>query len=97
MVRLLQSPQRQQRRRSGFPTATLRYFYLVKTAEKKDSHPLTETLGVYQVPVGISLGVIAALLAGSMNVSLLRPPADPPLPQQAADANPVPRSTEADL
>jgi tellurite resistance protein TerC len=51
---------------------------------------------VYKVPVGISLGVIAALLAGSIIISLLRPPAEPPVPHQAADADPVPRSTEAD-
>ena len=52
---------------------------------------------VYKVPIGISLGVIAALLAGSMIASLLRPPAQPPLPHLADDADPVPRSTEADL
>jgi tellurite resistance protein TerC len=49
---------------------------------------------VYKLPVGISLGVIAMLLAGSIIASLLLPPAAPPLPQQADDADPVPRSTE---
>jgi tellurite resistance protein TerC len=52
---------------------------------------------IYKFPIGLSLGVIATLLAGSIIVSLLRPPTEPPLPQQAADADPVPRSTEADL
>jgi len=51
---------------------------------------------VYKVPIGISLGVIAALLAGSMIASLLLPPAEPPLPHPAADADPVPRPSEAD-
>jgi len=51
---------------------------------------------VYQVPIGMSLGVIAALLAGSMIASLLLPPAEPPLPHPADDADPVPRSTEPD-
>jgi tellurite resistance protein TerC len=51
---------------------------------------------VYKVPIGISLGVIAALLAGSMIASLLLPPVKPPLPHPADDADPVPRSTEAD-
>jgi tellurite resistance protein TerC len=49
---------------------------------------------VYKVPVGLSLGVIATLLAGSMLASLLRPPVEPPLPHPADDADPVPRSTE---
>src|SRR5918999_1693402 len=35
---------------------------------------------VYKVPVGISLSVIAALLAGSIITSLLWPPTTPPLP-----------------
>ena len=47
---------------------------------------------VYKVPVGISLGVIATLLAGSMIASLLRPPVEPPLPHPADDTDPVPRS-----
>jgi tellurite resistance protein TerC len=47
---------------------------------------------VYKVPVGISLGVIATLLAGSMIASLLRPPVAPPLPHPADDTDPVPRS-----
>ena len=52
---------------------------------------------VYKVPIGLSLGVIAALLAGSMIASLLLPRAEPPLPHPADDADPFPRSTEADL
>jgi len=52
---------------------------------------------VYQVPAGISLGVIAALLVGPMIASLLRPLVAPPLPHLADDADPIPRSTEADL
>jgi tellurite resistance protein TerC len=51
---------------------------------------------VYKVPIGISLGVIAVLLAGSMIASLLLPPAESPLPHPADDADPVPRSTEPD-
>jgi tellurite resistance protein TerC len=51
---------------------------------------------VYKVPVGISLGVIATLLAGSMIASLLRPPEAPPLPHPADHTDPVPRSTESD-
>jgi tellurite resistance protein TerC len=51
---------------------------------------------VYKVPVGISLGVITALLAGSIIASLLRPPVQPPLPHLADDADLVPRSTEPD-
>jgi tellurite resistance protein TerC len=51
---------------------------------------------VYKVPVGLSLGVIATLLAGSMVASLLSPPVEPPLPHPADDADPVPRSTEPD-
>lgn len=51
---------------------------------------------VYKVPIGMSLGVIVALLAGSMIASLLLPPAEPPLPHPADDADPVPHSTEAD-
>jgi len=51
---------------------------------------------VYKVPVGLSLGVIATLLAGSMIASLLRPPAEPPLPHPADHTDPVPRSTESD-
>lgn len=51
---------------------------------------------VYKIPVGISLGVIAALLAGSIIISLLLPPAEPPLPHPDPDADPIPRSTEFD-
>ena len=51
---------------------------------------------VYKVPIGISLGVIAALLAGSIVASLLLPPAVPPLPHMADDAEPMPYSTEPD-
>ena len=51
---------------------------------------------VYKVPIGISLGVIAALLAGSIVASLLLPPAVPPLPHMADDAEPIPHSTEPD-
>ena len=51
---------------------------------------------VYKVPIGISLGVIAALLAGSMIASLLLPPAESPLPHSADDADSIPDSTEAD-
>ena len=51
---------------------------------------------VYKVPIGISLGVIAALLAGSIVASLLLPPAAPPLPHPADDAEPMPHSTELD-
>ena len=51
---------------------------------------------VYKVPIGISLGVIAALLAGSIVASLLLPPAVPPLPHLADDAEPIPHSTEPD-
>jgi tellurite resistance protein TerC len=43
---------------------------------------------VYKVPIGISLGVIAALLAESMIASLLLPPVKPPLPHPADDADP---------
>jgi tellurite resistance protein TerC len=51
---------------------------------------------VYKVPIGISLGVIAALLAGSVVASLLLPPAVPPLPHMADDAEPIPHSAEPD-
>jgi len=51
---------------------------------------------VYKVPIGISLGVIAALLAGSIIASLLLPPTAPPLPHMADDAEPIPHSTEPD-
>ena len=37
-------------------------------------------VGVYKIPILVSLGVIVALLAGSIVVSLLRPPTRPRLP-----------------
>ena len=40
---------------------------------------------VYEVPIAASLGVIAALLAGSVALSLLRPPTHPPLPVRPPD------------
>jgi tellurite resistance protein TerC len=36
---------------------------------------------LYQIPVGISLAVVASLLGASILASLLRPPAPPPLPE----------------
>jgi tellurite resistance protein TerC len=39
----------------------------------------------FKVPIGISLGVIAALLGGSVALSWLRPPAPPPPPTAEAD------------
>jgi tellurite resistance protein TerC len=35
---------------------------------------------VYKLPIAVSLGVIVVLLAGSVVLSLLRPPVEPPLP-----------------
>jgi len=51
---------------------------------------------VYKIPIGISLGVIAALLAGSIIVSLLLPQEESPLPHSADNVDPIPRSTEPD-
>jgi len=50
---------------------------------------------VYKVPIGMSLGIIAVLLGGSIIASMLWPPAASPLPHPADDANPIPRSTES--
>ena len=51
---------------------------------------------IYKVPIGMSLGVIATLLAGSIIASMLWPPAAASLPHPADDANPSPRSTKSD-
>jgi len=49
---------------------------------------------IYKFPIGISLGVIAALLTGSIVASLLLPPTEPPIPHPDEDADPIPHSTE---
>jgi len=51
---------------------------------------------VYKIPIGISLGVIAALLAGSIILSLLLPQEESSLPHSADNVDPIPRSTEPD-
>jgi len=44
--------------------------------------------GIYKIPILASLGIIAALLAGSVVASLLRPPAKSPLPVHTPHGDP---------
>ena len=51
--------------------------------------------GIYKIPILVSLGIIAALLGGSIVVSLLRPPRDPDLPVHPPHPNPLGHPAEA--